>query len=174
MISNHYAFTYAGDYNWVNLLAIVLLGALIRVYFVSRHKANNKQLGTGAASITPLLIAAGILAALIYAGLPASLPSTSSTATDAVSMEEVQAILQVHCVVCHSAQPTQPGFTAPPLGVVFDTQAEINKLAQQIYQQTVISKVMPIGNLTGMTEAERQKIASWIQSSSKSQVESEQ
>ncbi len=171
MISNHYAFTYAGEYNWVNLLAIVLLGALIRVYFVSRHKANNKQLGTGAASVVPLLLAAGVLAGLIYAGIPAL---RTSPLSDSVSMDEIEAILQQHCVACHSAQPSQPGFTAPPLGVVFDTREEIKKQAQQIYQQSVVSKVMPIGNLTGMTDGERQKIASWIQSGNKLKTERSQ
>ena len=33
--------------------------------------------------------------------------------------------------------------------------------AERIYQQTVVTRVMPIGNLTGMTEDERQVIAGW-------------
>jgi len=154
MISNHYAFTYSGEYNWVTLLAIVVLGALIRVYFVSRHKSGNT------ASKIPLLLAAGVLAALIYSGRPAVLlPVTSS---QAVTLSEVQMVIDTHCTVCHSATPSQPGFTAAPLGVVFDTQADINRQAQQIYQQAVVSKVMPIGNLTGMTEAERTKLGAWF------------
>jgi uncharacterized membrane protein len=42
MISNHYAITYGGAYNWLVLIAISMAGVLIRVYFVSRHKAHER------------------------------------------------------------------------------------------------------------------------------------
>ena len=34
--------------------------------------------------------------------------------------------------------------------------------AQKIYEQVVVTKVMPIGNLTGMTDDERATLAAWI------------
>ena len=40
MTSNHYAMTYSHEYNWLILAAITLAGALIRIYFVARHKGN--------------------------------------------------------------------------------------------------------------------------------------
>ena len=40
MTSNHFAMTYSHEYNWLILLAITLAGALIRVYFVQRHKGR--------------------------------------------------------------------------------------------------------------------------------------
>jgi len=52
MISNHYALTYGHQYNWAILIAITLIGALIRIYFVARHK--------GKASLVPIY-AAGVL-----------------------------------------------------------------------------------------------------------------
>ena len=36
--------------------------------------------------------------------------------------------------------------------------------AQGIYQQAVVSKIMPMGNTTGITSAERQLIAQWFES----------
>ena len=54
MTSNHYAMTYSHPYNWAILIGITLAGALIRVYFVARHK--------GAASPVPVIIALLILA----------------------------------------------------------------------------------------------------------------
>jgi uncharacterized membrane protein len=36
--------------------------------------------------------------------------------------------------------------------------------AQRIYQQTVVTRVMPISNLTGMSEEERVVIDNWYQS----------
>jgi len=38
MTSNHYALTYGHEYNWLILIGITLAGALIRIYFVARHK----------------------------------------------------------------------------------------------------------------------------------------
>lgn len=155
MISNHYAFTYGGEHNWLVLLGIVLLGALIRVYFVARH--------SGSASPLPLFLAAGVLAIIIYTGMPEARPDQAKLqASDKVSFSELYPIMQKHCSVCHSSKPTQPGFTAPPLGVVFDTEADILRQAKLIHQQAVVSRVMPIGNLTGMSESERLKIDAWF------------
>ena len=41
MISNHYAMTYGHEYNWLILIAISVAGALIRAYFVSRHRDSR-------------------------------------------------------------------------------------------------------------------------------------
>ena len=51
--------------------------------------------------------------------------------------------------------PTQPGFSAAPKGVVLESARDIVSQATPIHLQTVVSKVMPIGNLTKMTEDER-------------------
>jgi uncharacterized membrane protein len=39
--------------------------------------------------------------------------------------------------------------------------------ALQIHQQTVVSKAMPIGNLTQMTDAERATLDQWFQAGAK-------
>src|SRR3984893_9679703 len=43
MISNHYAMTFGARYNYLVLIAISAAGACIRVYFVQRHKAAQRQ-----------------------------------------------------------------------------------------------------------------------------------
>ena len=55
-------------------------------------------------------------------------------------------------------------FLAATAGVVLDTDATIVAEAQRIHQQTVITRVMPIGNLTGISEAERELIDRWYRS----------
>src|SRR6195952_1869689 len=40
MLSNHYAMTYTHPYNWAVLLIIMLAGALIRQFFVMRHRGQ--------------------------------------------------------------------------------------------------------------------------------------
>ena len=78
-----------------------------------------------------------------------------------VTIDEVRGIVDARCASCHSSAPSHPAFPAPPLGIIFDTEEQIVSDADRIYQQTVVTRVMPIGNLTGMTDDERRAIAGW-------------
>lgn len=149
MTSNHYALTYGHEYNWAILIAISMIGALVRVYFVARHK--------GKASPLPIVIAL-----LLLAGVVALLaPRTETSAAETVSFEQVRNVVNARCTTCHADAPTHPGFPAPPLGVVLDSDERILAEAARIHQQTVVTRVMPIGNLTAMTDQERQIIDRW-------------
>jgi uncharacterized membrane protein len=68
---------------------------------------------------------------------------------------------QERCTTCHSAAPTHPGFQAAPGGVLLETDRQIVAEALRIHQQTVVTRVMPIGNLTNMSEEERTVIDQW-------------
>ncbi len=149
MTSNHYAMTYNHEYNWAILVAISLAGALIRVYFVARH--------SGKASPWPLVVAGVLLAGV--AALVA--PKASAASGEAVAFADVRSVVHERCTTCHSAEPTHPAFPAPPGGVVLDTDAQIVAEALRIHQQTVVTQVMPIGNLTNISDAERQLIDRW-------------
>jgi len=153
MTSNHYAMTYSHEYNWAILIAISLAGALIRIYFVARH--------SGKASLIPLVIAG-----LLLAGVAALIaPRASAASGEAVAFDDVRAVVAHRCMTCHSAVPTHPAFPAAPGGVILDTDAQIVAEAQRIHQQTVITRVMPIGNLTNISEEERDIIDRWYQAS---------
>ena len=78
------------------------------------------------------------------------------------SFAKVSTIIEARCTACHSATPRYEGITAPPLGVVFDTPGDITSQAARIQAQAVASDAMPLGNVTGMTEAERAALAAWI------------
>lgn len=152
MISNHYAGLYGHEWNWVLLLMISVAGALVRVWFVQRHKGNAN----------PLVLAAG----LVMLGLTAvlALPRPSADGGGPVAFEQVQPVIQARCVACHATRPTQEGFAAPPKGVVLETPQEIRARAAAIYQQAAASRVMPPGNMTHITDAERGMIARWFKS----------
>jgi uncharacterized membrane protein len=64
-------------------------------------------------------------------------------------------------VNCHSAAPTHLAFPAAPAGVMLDTDEQITAEALRIHQQTVVMRAMPIGNLTEISEDERQMIDAW-------------
>jgi len=60
-----------------------------------------------------------------------------------------------------------PSFSAAPLGVELDTPEQIGARADQIDELAVQSRVMPLGNATGMTEAERELLGRWIDQGAK-------
>ena len=160
MVSNHYAMTYGHEYNWLILVALSLAGALIRVYFVARH--------SGSPSPIPLVISFVLLVAVAAAIAPiGSLGNRDAGAATKPDFTRVVSVIQARCGTCHASQPTQPGFTAPPAGIIFDTEQDIVTQALIIHQQTVISKVMPIGNLTQMTEDERMLVDRWFNAGAK-------
>ena len=151
MTSNHYAMAYGHEYNWLILIGISLAGALIRVYFVERHK--------GSASIVPAAIAVIIIAAIALAITPRGQQARPGAAT----FDQVRNVINARCISCHAAAPVHPAFPAAPLGVRLDTDERIVAEADRIYQKTVVTRVMPIGNLTAMTDEERQVIDAWYQ-----------
>ena len=151
MTSNHYALTYTHEYNWAILAAISLAGALIRVYFVARHK--------GRASPVPIVVAGLILLLVAVAIAPRSRAATAG----GVTLAMIRPVIESRCTTCHSQNPTHIAFPAAPSGVVLDTDEEIVAEAMRIHQQTVVLKAMPIGNLTGISEEERALIDAWYQ-----------
>ena len=149
MVSNHFAMTYSHEFSWVILVAISLAGALVRVYFVARH--------SGRASPLPIVAAAVLLALVAFA----IAPRHTEAGAGAANFDAVRNVVHERCTSCHAASPTHPAFQAAPAGVVLETDAQIVAEALRIHQQTVVTRVMPIGNLTNITEEERRLIDRW-------------
>ena len=74
------------------------------------------------------------------------------------SYENVHAIMQKHCMVCHSAN------TIAQKNVKFDTAEEIKSHAQQIYTQVVQLRKMPFGNPGALSDEERSSFKQWFES----------
>ncbi|WP_186022323.1 urate hydroxylase PuuD [Burkholderia gladioli] len=154
MLSNHYAMTYANQYNWIVLVIIMLAGALIRQFFVMRHRGQQLW-------YLPLGGVALMLLALVWTMPRPVAPQAEAANLPKLSIKDIEPVLQQRCVACHSAKPTMMG--SAPAGVMFDTPEQIAQNAQRIYQQAVQLKAMPIGNVTHMTDDERTKIAAWFE-----------
>ena len=152
MISNHFPFTYGHSHAWLILVALMVIGAWVRHFFNVRHTGRT-------------LWAIPVTAALAIAGVAIAIrpqEHKASVGGPAVAFAQVQPIVAQRCAACHSLHPTQSGVSTAPKGVMFDTPAEIRDQASRIQQQAVDSKAMPIGNLTKMTQAERDLLARWI------------
>ena len=152
MLSNHFPFTYGHDHAWLILVVLMALGAWVRHYFNLRHQGGNPWwiLATAAAGTLALAL-------LIRPASPASNADGPPPA-----FATVQAIVAERCAPCHSLSPTQPGYAAPPAGIVLETAAQIRREAPLIQSVAVDSHAMPLGNATGMTQDERDTLARWL------------
>jgi uncharacterized membrane protein len=155
MLSGHFPFTYGHSHAWLILIVLMALGAWTRHYFNLRHRGRNDWwiLATAAAGVI-------VLAVLIRPDTGGSAKATGP----APPFSQVQAIIQQRCVPCHSPNPTQPGMAAPGAGILLDTPDRIRSQADLIKAVAVDTTTMPLGNLTKMTDAERQTLAAWIAS----------
>jgi uncharacterized membrane protein len=154
MISNHFPFTYGHDHGWLVLVALVVLGAWVRHFFNLRHAGRTAWWIPVAAAVAGIALAVAIRPD----------EGGGGAAAREVGAEEAQAIVQRRCVPCHSQEPTQEGFDAPPGGVTFDSIEEIESQAEGIEEQAVRTRAMPLGNVTGMTDEERERLGAWIES----------
>jgi uncharacterized membrane protein len=152
MISNHYSSTYGHPQAWAVLALIGGAGVLIRVFFNKRHKGVNAW--------QYLVISSALLGAVAVWTAPhiQALPPV----TGPVTLDRVRTIVGQRCVACHSQAPTFAGITQPPAGVVLTSAEGVVQNAQRIYQQVVVTRIMPLGNATNITDEERAVIAAWV------------
>lgn len=152
MISNHYPMTYAHEYNWLILSAIGFITAFARHFFNLRHKGEFKPV---------ILIIAAILLAVLAAFMAPKKVELAEGKAGLSSSEAMQIVTQ-RCTSCHAEKPTQPGFVAPPAGVILETEAQVKSIKDKFIQVTQ-SQYMPLGNMTQMTQEERNALIVWLQ-----------
>ena len=165
MLSNHYSFTYSHPQNWLVLVLMMFAGAAIRQFFVMRHgfKLGRNPHPWRYAAVGVVVIA-GVLAWL----KPAAVQATAATAAPAttgapgapggaISYKTLQPILAQRCYMCHGEQVQMKN-------VRLDSPEGVAAHAQAMYQQAVVTRIMPMNNATGISEAERQMIKQWFES----------
>jgi uncharacterized membrane protein len=154
MISNHFAMTYGAHFNYLVLIALSFAGVCIRAWFVARHKPQGRQ---GFGSLLPLFM--GILALIIV--IIGLYPDAPAPGQGQVSAAQAESILHQRCVPCHSRTPTQPGFSAPPNGIVLNSPDQVRAHRADAAKQLTL-RTMPLGNVTGMTDEERARLLQWL------------
>jgi len=150
MISNHFPFTYGHSYAWLILVVLLVIGAWVRHFFNLRHAGRTVWAIPATAALA--------IAALAIVIRPQDKPAEAGT--QAVPFAQVAQVIEERCAACHSDQPTI--VDTAPQGVKLDTPPEIKAQADAIEQQAVRTDAMPLGNVTGMTEAERDLVGRWI------------
>ncbi len=84
-----------------------------------------------------------------------------------VSYAEARSIIDLRCVECHSSQPTNRAFPFAVMGVKLDTPQQMRQYASRIKARVVVEQTMPIANMSGMTDEERQILDRWVESGAK-------
>ena len=158
MISHHCPTTYGHAYNWLVLLALFGIGALIRYFFNLRNQGNERL---GLAALALVLLAVLAFAVTPRPPDPASLSRVEQHETGDVEVM-LQTIFAARCNACHSASPTHPTAPVAPNGVAFDTLEQIQVWAGSIYDRVVVNQTMPLANLTQMTDEERAIVGLWF------------
>ena len=161
MLSNHFPFTYGHAQGWLILLVLMGLGAWVRHFFNLRNQGRVFWAIPASAAIVVVL-----LAIAIYSARYREQQLDGDVRSGAVRLS-ISAALP-----CHSATAPAGGLHRAPNGVMFDTPEEITGRAPQIYQQAVVTRNMPFGNLTNITQAERDTLGAWYQSGAAGSVNS--
>ena len=157
MVSGHYPMLTGHPHAWL-LVALVIAGGGCARHFLVHHEVGTPFAST--AWTLPVIAAA--LAASVWLTAPAAPGPDGETRAGRVSDAAVLGIVETHCVSCHSGYPTNPGFKVAPKNVVLETADDLRRYANLIDLQTVRTRVMPLGNTTGMTDAERARLGAWL------------
>jgi uncharacterized membrane protein len=155
MLSNHFPSTYGHAQAWVVIVVLFVFGASLKYVMNFRGKTHPFVVTTLATS----------LGAFIFLTMPRqeSLPGLEGyAAAKPVSFATVNSIIQSRCVSCHAAKPGSSMFLAAPQGIMLETKEQIGAHAERIYLRAVATKTMPLGNLTGITQAERDLVGAWM------------
>ena len=161
MVSGHYPMLTGHPHAWL-LVALIIVGGGCARHFLVHH-----EVGTPFASIAwTLPVMAVALAVSVWLTAPAPLDA-NATRGQRVSDVEVLGITDAHCASCHARQPTHPAFRTAPKNVVLETAGDLRRYASLIDLHTVRTRTMPLGNETGMTDAERSRLGAWLAAQSR-------
>ena len=158
MLSNHFPSAYGSRVNWAILGVLFVGGATVR-HFMNIRFTFKQWIPALAATVT------ATLTALLFLMVRPSGAATAAGPIDLgppVSYTTVRLIMNKRCLPCHSAMPTDDVWKQAPVNVMFDRPDQVQKYAERIQARAVISKTMPLGNKTGMTDDEREVMGHWL------------
>jgi uncharacterized membrane protein len=126
----------------------------IRHFFNLRHRGEVK----------PLVLIGGLVAflAIMVAIAPWSELEQRADSASLISDEQAMKLIDLRCTECHSSNPRSNMFSTAPAGYLLDTLAQVQLSADKIRTRAVVNKDMPLGNLTQMTQAERDQLGQWL------------
>ncbi len=154
MLSQHFPSGYGHPLSWLVLVLISTFGIVLKYVMNFRTRSDWRLVALGTAA----LVAAIVMTARPSAGGPAAAPTLGTLVSEAQAF----AIVERRCTTCHSEHPTNPSFPEPPSGVKLDSPERLRAMSARVQVRAIDTKTMPLGNLTGMTDAERDTLGAWL------------
>jgi len=155
MISNHFPSTYGSSLNWL-ILAVLMVGSAAFRHFLNIRFTYGGWLRLATATTLLTIAVVTLLITRANAG------SSGSAGSAPVTFADARAVIMRRCIECHSSTPTDATFTVAPVGIMFDTSEQIQRMAARIKERAVVTKTMPFNNKTGITDAERALLGAWV------------
>ena len=152
MLSNHYPATYGHPLNWLILCLLIVVGVGVRHVMIARERGKPADWW--------LVPVAAAIAFVVILTSPVWFRGTPRGAR--VGFTAAKEVIDRRCVSCHSQRPSDDIFRNAPNGVTFETPESIRAHAETIRARVVVLRNMPLGNKTGMTDAERDILARWL------------
>ena len=159
MIGGHYPIIFATEYSWLILGLILIIGALIRHFFNTKHKGLPAPYWTWL--VASLLAVCSVL--LSYAGAPNNNVyevSNLKMTKEEIHKTAVELVIE-RCSSCHAREPLWEGLAFAPKGIHLETEEEVLKMANEIYWQSAASWAMPPGNIIWLEDEERVLLSDW-------------
>ena len=161
MVSNHFPSLYGHSLNWLLLIVLCIAGAAMR------HVLNLRWTVPGWKTRLAGVIVASVAALYLIVHLsfaPTSAPVATSTAP--ATFAEARHVIDRRCAACHSAHPSDLTYGIAPAGVMFDTPEQIVARTSRIRERAVVTRTMPPGNKTRITDEERSILDRWTSQTS--------
>jgi uncharacterized membrane protein len=157
MLISHFPAVYGSRLNWLLLLVLIAAGTAVRHVLNIRFTFPSWRpvlAGTLVGSVVALI-------AILRLGTSPNDVGASNT-TAPVSFTDARHVIDRPCAACHSAAPTDVSFGVAPGGVMLDTPEQIFAQVARIRERAVVTRTMPPGNKTNITDVERAMLGRWI------------
>jgi uncharacterized membrane protein len=157
MLISHFPGVYGSRLNWLLLLVLIAAGAAVR------HVLNIRFTFPAWRPVLVATMVASVLALIVILRIGSAANTVARSDSSApVTFAEARHVIDRRCAACHSAAPSDLSFGAAPGGVMFDTPEQILAHVARIRERAVVTRTMPPGNKTNITEAERYMLGRWI------------
>lgn len=156
MVSNHFPAVTGAKASWAALFVVMTTGALVR------HFMNVRFTFKPWFPITVGVVLSGLVGTYVLTARWDEPKATADASGPKVAFAEARSVIETRCTSCHSQNPTDDLFKAPPSGVMLDTPERMKLLAPRIRERAYVLKTMPLMNKTQITDAEREILGRWV------------
>ncbi|WP_018237430.1 urate hydroxylase PuuD [Ensifer sp. BR816] len=169
MLSNHYPLAFGTAYNWIIASLVFLMGVTIRHWFNTQHARKGSPTWTWLVTVLLFIVIMWLstVPKVLSEGGEARASTTEQAVVATADFSKVRDTVLGRCSMCHAREPGWEGIVVPPKGVILESDGNIVEHAREIYLQAGRSRAMPPANVTGVTEEERQLLATWYETAVK-------